>query len=351
MGQIRPTFLSMNSTHAINHSYSILSVEPIFGAVRACLLFLILLCAIPENVPASVIYSSISRDSLTVGDRIQLSVSLVVPKGAQVFPPPVEQGLGKLVVKDWHSEKSEKPAADSFTFRYLLTAYDVEPCTLSALPFAVSAGNKTDTLLSQVFFIRMGSVIPPTGQGETLDIKDVKPLEKAGKPSLAWVWILLALALGGISAWFLKKFLDSRKKAKPEPPPIPPYEEALERIKTLEARQYLAKGMVREHVFELSDIFKRYIGRRFECNAAEFTTEEMTGWVRMSLLDRPVRNRADWFFTATDPVKFAKMIPDNDILTRFLAEVKLFLEETRPVPQAAVQSPAVPETGAKAATP
>jgi hypothetical protein len=43
----------------------------------------------------------------------------------------------------------------------------------------------------------------------------------------------------------------------------------------------------------------------------------------------------------TDPVKFAKMIPDEDTIARFLAEVKLFLEETKPQPEVKGQAPAI----------
>jgi hypothetical protein len=42
----------------------------------------------------------------------------------------------------------------------------------------------------------------------------------------------------------------------------------------------------------------------------------------------------EWFFRATDPVKFAKMLPDQDTLARFGIEVRAFLEATRPVIQA-----------------
>ena len=37
----------------------------------------------------------------------------------------------------------------------------------------------------------------------------------------------------------------------------------MEALSLLDGKTYLAKGMIREYVFELSDIFKRYIERRF----------------------------------------------------------------------------------------
>ena len=88
--------------------------------------------------------------------------------------------------------------------------------------------------------------------------------------------------------------------------------------------------MIREYVFELSDIFKRYIERRFEINAAEFTTEEMLDWTKRSALEPPERKIAEWFFSTADPVKFAKWLPDSDTLYRFGKDVRQFVEQTRP---------------------
>jgi hypothetical protein len=301
-----------------------------------CILFLL---SAFVSVQSSVIFTSLSSDSLTVGDRIQLSVGLIVPKGAQVIPPPTEQGFGKLVVKDWMTEKAEKSNADSVTFKYLLTVYDAEPCSLQSLPYAVTADGKTDTLKTSTIPLRIGSVIPPN-PSETLDIKDIKPLEKAGTPSYLWLWLLIGLTIIIAAILLIRRWLLGKSKPKPEPPPPPPYEEAIEALKVLEAKQYLLKGMIKQHVFELSDIFKRYLERRFEVNAAEFTTEEMLDWIKKSSLERPVKNRADWFFQQTDPVKFAKLIPDEDTIARFLAEVKLFLEETKPQPVTKQSTPA-----------
>ena len=77
----------------------------------------------------------------------------------------------------------------------------------------------------------------------------------------------------------------------------PPYEEAIEALDRLEAKQYVAKGMIRDYVFELSEIAKRYIERRFEVQAAEFTTEELADWTKRSPLQLAERKTAEWFFS------------------------------------------------------
>jgi hypothetical protein len=104
----------------------------------------------------------------------------------------------------------------------------------------------------------------------------------------------------------------------------------MEALAALEVKQYIARGMIREYAFELSEIVKRYIERRFDVNAAEFTTEEMLDWIKVSPLDPDCRKSTEWFFSTTDPVKFAKWLPDNDTVNRFGPGMRSFIEKTRP---------------------
>lgn len=277
---------------------------------------------------SSMIFSSVSQDSLTVGDRIRFTVGMVVPKGATVVPPAADQGFGSLTVKDWLSDKKEQPGADSFSFAYLLTTYTVDTCTIPELAYLVSVNGKVDTLKTKPIPLKVGSVVT----GDTVDIKDLKPQQVAGKPSYWWLWALLAAVVLGAGIWIGRRWFSKSAKAKPEPPPLPPYEEAIEALKRLEAMRYLTQGLVREYVFGLSDIFKRYIKRRFNVSATEFTTEEMVVWIRGSGLERTLKSGAMWFFLAGDQVKFAKLLPGDRMLDRFMKEVRSFLEATKPAP-------------------
>jgi hypothetical protein len=250
----------------------------------------------------------------------------MVPKAGQVVPPATENGFGKFVVKEWTSDKAEKKNADSLTFHYIITTYTAENCTIPALDFIVAKEGGADTLRTRPVPMRLILVSSP----DTAAIKDLKPQQSAGKPSLAWLWIILATAAGVAAVLLVRKYLPKPGKVLRAPPPKPPYEEAMEALAVLEAKQYIAKGMIREYAFELSEIVKRYIERRFDVNAAEFTTEEMLDWIKLSPLDPDCRKSAEWFFSTTDPVKFAKWLPDNDTVNRFGPGMRSFIEKTRP---------------------
>jgi hypothetical protein len=285
-------------------------------------------------VQATIFTASLSQDSISVGDRILYEATIIVPKGATITPPDVGTAFGKFVVKEWNSDKVEKKNADSLNFKYVISFYEIEQCTIPPIPFIQTLNGKTDTLLSKPMPVRL-VLIPNTDSAATApSIKDLKPQQSAGKPSFIWLWIVLGLAALIALVYFSRRFWKKRKEKAAQPVPLkPPYEEAIESLRLLDEQQYLARGMIREHVFGLSDILKRYIERRFEVNAAEFTTEEMLEWIMTSPLEADGKNIAEWFFSATDPVKFAKMLPQNDTLYRFGQDVRQFLEMTRPKPE------------------
>jgi hypothetical protein len=282
---------------------------------------------LPTLCLGSIISNSVSQDSLYIGDRVHLGVTLVVPPGSQVTPPSTDNGFGKLTVKEWTSDKTEKKNADSLDFHYSVTTYTAEACTLPALDFYVTKEKIAETLRTQPVPLRVLLVSSP----DTAAIKDLKPQQGAGRPSLAWLWIVLGVCALVAAVVFGRRFLSKPAKPVPEIPCKPPYEEAIEALTLLDAKNYVAKGMIREYAFELSEIVKRYIERRFEINAAEFTTYEMLEWVKRSSLGPADRKVLDWFFSTTDPVKFAKWLPDNDTANRFGPEARGFVERTKPL--------------------
>jgi hypothetical protein len=280
-------------------------------------------------IQAAIVTTSVSTKKIAVGDLVNYSISIIAAKGTVITPPAPESDFGKVTVREWNLHKSERDKSDSCTYEYILTTYVPEPCTIPELHFVLENNGTADTLRTEAVPLQVISVLP----SDTVDIKGLKQPFSAGKAPRWWLWVLGTLAaLAGLaigSLWLSKRL----RKTPPPPPPVPPYEEAIDALADLGVKKYLQRGLVREYVFELSEIFKRYIGRRFDCNAAEFTTEEIIAW--SSAADLPTKQRAsiEWFFRATDPVKFARLVPDAPTVERFEPEVRDFLEATRPLLQ------------------
>jgi hypothetical protein len=299
------------------------------GFVRVTIVMLYAVTGLVYTVPGAVIFSSVNTHELSVGDRVHFSVSIMVPKGALIVPPDLSSGIGSIAVKEWNSRKFEQEKADSMVFEYAITTYMPEPCTIPSLPYVLESAGKYDTLVTEPVPLTVISM----GTADSADIMDLKPQQTAGKRPFLWLWLLGAAVIIAAALIALRCYL--RKKQAPiVVPPKPPYDEAMEALTALRAKQYLQKGLIREFVFELSDILKRYIERRFDINAAEFTTEEMLAWLSVSPLEKSQRTTLEWFFRTSDPVKFAKYLPDQETIERFELEARGFIEATRPRPEA-----------------
>ncbi|MBN1307751.1 MAG: hypothetical protein JXA18_07535 [Chitinispirillaceae bacterium] len=306
------------------------------GILPKAALMLAVACAV--SVPASILTTSISTRKFSVGDRVRFTVSAVVAKGATVTPPAPEADFGALSVKEWNRHTTEREKSDSCAYEYIITSYTPEPCTIPELSFVIEKDGGVDTLLTEAIPLQIISVLP----SDTVDIIGLKPPLSAGKAPKWWLWLIAMLGIAGV-ATFGGIWLNRRlRKTPPPPPPVPPYEEAIEALANLGVKKYLQRGLVREYVFELSEIFKRYIGRRFACNAVEYTTEEMVAWSGAADLPKKLRATIEWFFRTADPVKFARRIPDTPTLDRFEREVRDFLDATKPIEPGA-QTPGAAE--------
>ena len=290
---------------------------------------LLILFFLLQDPYGSVIQSNVTSQTLTVGDRVSFQVAAIIPKGASVTPPSLDNGMGNIIVKEWNTSKTERDSSDSVTFSYLITTYIPERCTIPPLTYIVHDDQKNDTLLSQAIPLEIKSVIT----SDTVDIKDLKAQHQTGHVPLWWIWITVLVLLLTTGIILYKYFFAKKSKPVSTIPLLPPYEEAIAAIYELESKKHLIRGLVREYVFELSEILKRYIERRFSINASEFTTEEMIAWLGISGLDSKTKQSVDWFFRTSDPVKFARHIPEEITTNRFMKETMEFLGATRPLLQ------------------
>jgi hypothetical protein len=278
----------------------------------------------------ALIYTSRTPDPVSFGDRISLSISVIVAPKTIVEAPEAGESIGSFSVRNVTSNRKALSTTDSITYLYDLGAYTAGTCTIPSLPYYIVPPNgQGDTLKSQQIILQVASLLPE--QSDTLDIKDLRPLQKAGTPSRWWLWLIPLIAAIAAIWYFRPRSKKSKNTAAKEVPRLPAHEEALKAFDELEQRQYLAKGMIREYTFEMSEILKRYIGRRFNTSAAENTTDEMLDWIGQAPLEPKLRKTLEWFFTTSQPIKFAKQSSSREVLDTLLVEARAFVQRIIPV--------------------
>ncbi|MEO0069096.1 MAG: hypothetical protein ABIK18_05085 [candidate division WOR-3 bacterium] len=240
---------------------------------------------------------------LTIGDRLQLRLSVKHPKDLTVSPPFISRPEEVTVTAHKHHiELKGDTAVD--VYNLTLAIFTVGDGKLS--PFLVTYQDKGElcAVASDSIPLQIKSLISEKMQ----DINDLKP--QFGFPNLLPLWIFLGLVLAGVGAFFGLRFWRRYQREKEAVvPKLPPWEEALLALDTLPVDDWIKKGQIKRLYYTVSEIVKRYLTRRFEFPAIDQTTTEIVRELKARKLAES--ERFSTFFLDTDLVKYAKFVPQE----------------------------------------
>jgi hypothetical protein len=284
----------------------------------------------------------VSQREVTVGDIVTYSIVVRHQAGIHVLPPdptahfekgfePVDQGT---------SEPREVEGQQEETFWFKFRADAVGFYNLPKISIEFTAPSPDDpsrpipgTLQAPEAVIETRSVLFQEGQPS--DIKDIKPIIGAGWDWQKYLtWILLGLAAVTAIAGFFWWLGDRNKTAVSSPLPVPdikPHETAFAELDRLLAKKLLENGHSQEHYFELSEIFRRYLGTLLSIPALDWTTEEIGAYVSgHGAIKVEVQQTILSLLPATDQVKFAKAPVEFQTALNHVEAVRDFIRSTTP---------------------
>ena len=278
---------------------------------------------------------SADRAAIGLADRLQLTLTVEAPTGAEVTLPEAAKQLGAFTVR--RQTPSGPTAIDPQTQRwrqvYILEAdatgeQVIPPLALSfreanAAPDAAPTAVQTEPLA-----ITVTSVLP-----QDADVKaprDIAPVVELVPPVLPpWPWIVAALlGLAGIAGLFWWWRRRARRPA-PPPPPRPAHELALEALQGLQRDNFIEQQAIEPFYVRLSFILRQYIEWRFGLRAPEQTTEEfLAAALASGGLVAAHRQLLSSFLQQCDLVKFARHEPTRDDMQQAFDSAKAFVEQT-----------------------
>ena len=227
---------------------------------------------------AIIVSASIDSTTLMLGDQTDLHLRVTHEKSEQVEMPNFEGQLQDGI------EIVDKTIVDTLELKdgriqldQYLTLTSFKDSLFSVEPIAIVSGE--DTFWTEPLVL---NVIQPFEIDSAMVITDIKDIEKA--PIWWWGvirWILLgllALALA-IGLYYLVRWILSKRKNEEEEPINPellrPADEvALEKLDAIKAQKIWKEGKVKEYQTELTDVVREYIGRRFDVQSTEKTSDE-----------------------------------------------------------------------------
>lgn len=317
-------------------------ITPAFSSRRGasrCALTAIVVCTLffmTAAAPTVDISAKVDRSEITIGDHIRYEINVTHPASGHVELPAVLGNLGSFEVKDYKTE-TVKVQDGNVTEKHVFTLSTFTVGNYALPPQRVEyygertggqSSAPTDTL---VLFTQPTEIKVKRTSAETVkDIADIADLADIPEP-LPWGAIGLGVvALALLSFFIWRKF---RKKAllkTAEPQPLPPYEEAMKRLRDLRAAQLPGQNKAREFAFTLSEIFRNYVGRRYGIEALESTTEEFLDRIKPLPLSEEQQTWMLNFCESLDPLKYATLgiaVGDAELL---MQAMERFADQTKP---------------------
>ncbi|MFQ5647258.1 MAG: hypothetical protein ACE5GM_10030 [bacterium] len=165
------------------------------------------------------------------------------------------------------------------------------------------------------------------------DIRPPKELPKDYRP-----WYYLVGAFLAIAALISVIYLLAKRFKKPEtvtapppPPPLPPEVEAGSALKKL--KKQAKEELVDKKGFysELSEVIRRYLGRRYDFESLEETTDELLYNLNRADLNLEIKTLIEELVFTSDLVKFARHRPRQEDLIKEVETAYEIVEKTTPV--------------------
>ena len=147
------------------------------------------------------------------------------------------------------------------------------------------------------------------------DIHGIRPPVLVGfDPMLLKIIFMVSggIILFALVFFLIKKYLKKRKQPKGLkylPQPMAPYEAALKELDLIFQRQMIDPRLF---YFDLTAVLRKYIGRSFDINAIEMTSQEFIKGVNRLDLENSVKKDITRFQKLCDPFKYAGIIPEKD---------------------------------------
>ena len=294
---------------------------------------------------AIIVSASIDSTMLMLGDQTDLHLQVTQDANERVEMPVFGETLqdGIEIVDKTIVDTLALPDGRVQLNQYLtLTSFKDSLFVIE--PIAVVRG--ADTFWTESMAL---NIVQPFEVDSTLAINDIKDIERA--PIWWWGiirWILLSLLLAGLAVggWYLWRWYMKLRKPEEEevnPELLRPADEvALEKLDEIKATKIWKDGKVKEYQTDLTDVVREYIGRRFDVQSTEKTSDETLRELKPILVakgegleasvdGKELYERLKKMLQLADLVKFAKWHTTPDENEQALTTAYDFVNETKEV--------------------
>lgn len=288
-----------------------------------------------NGTAAVEVTTHIDKHEVTIGDKITLNIRVKHKDGTTIQFPEPDQNFGVFTIKATGAAGEPKPQNDGYytTERsYVLKSYEVGQQIIPPLKIKYQDNQTGGEVTTNEITIDIKGVLK---EGETAtDIKDISPpvdIPTDFRRLILWTLTgLAALLLSCAVYWLIVKRKKVQKRQELVITRRAPHEIAYELLEKLAKEDLIARGLVKEYYYRITDIIRHYIEDQFGLSAPDRTTEEfLAEMAHTGALNDSHKLLIREFLEYCDMVKYAKYGPSHAEVRETSHIARRFVDETK----------------------
>jgi len=287
--------------------------------------------AVISDFPPVKVIAKTDRTKATVSQSIMYTVSVQYAPEIKVSMPEPGSKIAGLRITDFGEKGPLERDGQLLHEKWFKLQPDIVGTYIipsMTVLYVEETGDKKELKTPQIFLEVISSLTNEEGE-KSVDIIDIKPLQKMKRDLKPFIVAGSVVAVLLVMVVCIYIYLRKRKKNSLEKR-RPAHLIALEDIEKLEKDGLVERGIIKEHYFRLSDIFRTYIENRFDVPAVEQTTPELVPEInKLEKIDSVIKLKTEEFLKYSDLVKFAKYSPEQEEIEANRQKIVSVIAETK----------------------
>ena len=288
------------------------------------------------NTSAQSVEATINRDSIQIGEQIELRFKVETDSSSAVLFPEGQTFVPLELVESLATDTLKENEKFILLKTYKLTQFDSGAYRIPEQQITIDG----KPYLSQTFEINVRDVKVDTLEQGLYDVKSRIQVEKPNSALLQWIIGLIILALIGLGLYFAyqKWFKNAAQKEE-----LDPYQDALHYLNSIQVGDFLKQEEVKSFYSTCVEKLKRYVYYCFEISSLDRTSAEFISlfyWLidndKVKIESAQIKALEQWL-DRSDLVKFAKYHPeltaleqDQEFMRAFIQAIEEGLPEPEP---------------------
>lgn len=279
------------------------------------------------------IQTKLNPEEVLIGDTASLQITVTFDAQQMVMLPQVGDSLNKYIeVTGQKIDTLKVGKGVNYVQNLTLTSFEPGEFLVNALPVIIDG----DTLQTKAFQLKVLDLEVDENSDKIFPIKSIMEQEITFWDKYKkYLWyFVIAIVLFFVIALIIWMYLRERKKKKyMSKPLLPPYEEAMANLKTLDKAKHLKNKKYYEYYSDLSFILKRYFGRRFEFPAQALLSDDLANVMleKDYIHSQEEVNQLTEFLKDSDLAKYARSFPAEEKHLKYRRWIEDLIHKTRPL--------------------